>query len=131
MDFELISASYFLYYDKDELAFVVSGYDTLSNVFRLYDKKCQTKGDGLMNLGIRLGRIDIETAGFVEHNILSDKEELRLFFLLDFFFSEKALEIMAEDIFLSPGIENFDFESEFYGKTLGRIVGKEEAEMLL
>jgi hypothetical protein len=131
MDIELISASYFLYYDKDELAFVVSGYDTLSNVFRLYDKKCKTKGDGLMDLGIRLGRIDIETAGFVEHNILSDKEELRLFLLLDFFFSEKSLEIMAEDIFLSPGIENFDFESEFYGKTLGRIVGKEEAEILL
>jgi len=131
MDVELISASYFLYYDKDELAFVVSGYDTLSNVFRLYDKKCKTKGDGLIDLGISLGRIDIETAGFVEHNILSDKEELRLFFLLDFFFSEKALEIMAEDIFLSPGIENFDFESEFYGKTLGRIVGKEDTEILL
>ena len=84
-----------------------------------------------MDLGISLGRIDIEAAGFVEHNILSDKEELRLFLLLDFFFSEKALEIMAEDIFLSPGIENYDFESEFYGKTLGRIVGKEETEMLL
>ena len=131
MDIELISASYFLYYDKNESAFVVSGYDTLSNVYRLYDKQCKTKGDGVMDLGVSLGRIDIETAGFVEHNILSDKENLRLFLLLDFFFSEKALEIMAGDIFLSPGIENFDFESEFYGKTLGRIVGKEEAEMLL
>jgi hypothetical protein len=131
MDIELLTASYFLYYDKEESAFVVSGYDTLSNVFRLYDKQCKTKGDGLMDLGISLGRIGIETAGFVEYNILSDKEDLRLFLLLDFFFSEKALEIMAEDIFLSPGIENFDFESEFYAKTLGRIVGKEEAEILL
>ncbi|MEE2699987.1 MAG: hypothetical protein VYD71_01315 [Bacteroidota bacterium] len=131
MDIELLTASYFLYYDKDESAFVVSGYDTLSNVFRLYDKQCKTKGDGLMDLGVSLGRIGIKTAGFADYNILSDKEELRLFLLLDFFFSEKALEIMAEDIFLSPGIENFDFTSEFYGKTLGRIVGKEEAEMLL
>ena len=119
MDVELLTASYFLYYDKNESAFVVSGYDTLSNVFRLYDKQCKTKGDGLMDLGVSLGRIGIETAGFAEYNILSDKEDLRLFLLLDFFFSEKALEIMAEDIFLSPGIENFDFESEFYAKTLG------------
>ena len=131
MDIELISASYFLYYDKDESAFVVSGYDTLSNVFRLYDKQCKTKGDGLIDLGISLGRIKVETAGFVEHNILSDKEEMRIFLLLDFFFSEKALKVMAEDIFLSPGIENYEFESEFYGRTLGRIAGKEEAEMLL
>lgn len=131
MDIDLLSASYFLYYDKNESAFVVSGYDTLSNIFCLYDKQCKTKGDGLMDLGISLGRIKVETAGFVEHNILADKEQMRLFLLLDFFFSEKALKVMAEDIFLSPGIENYEFESEFYGKTLGRIVGKEEAEMLL
>ena len=85
MDIELLTASYFLYYDKDESAFVVSGYDTLSNVLRLYDKQCKTKGSGLMDLGISLGRIGIETAGFVEYNILSDKEDLRLFLLLDFF----------------------------------------------
>lgn len=131
IDIDLLTATYFLYYDKDESAFVVSGYDTLSNVFRLYDKQCKTKGDGLIDLGISLGRIKVETAGFVEHKILSDKEEMRIFLLLDFFFSKKALKVMAEDIFLSPGIENYEFESEFYGRTLGRIVGKEEAEMLL
>jgi len=131
MDIDLLTASYFLYYDKDESAFVVSGYDTLSNVFRLYDKQCKTKGDGLMDLGISLGRIKVETAGFVEHNILSDKEEMKIFLLLDFFFSEKALKVMAEDILFSPGIENYEFASEFYGKTLGRIVGKEQAEMSL
>jgi len=51
--------------------------------------------------------------------------------LLDFFFSDKALKIMAEDIFQSGGIEDYNFESEFYEKTLGRIVGKEETEILL
>jgi len=131
IDIDLLTASYFLYYDKQESAFVVSGYDTLSNVFRLYDKQCKTKGDGLMDLGVSLGRIEMETAGFVEHSILSDKNEMRLFMLLDFFFSEKALKIMAEDISLSAGMDEYDFESEFYGKTLGRIVGKEEAEILL
>jgi hypothetical protein len=84
-----------------------------------------------MDLGISLGRIEVETAGFVEHSILSGNNEMRIFMLLDFFFSDKALKIMAEDIFQSVGIEDYNFESEFYGKTLGRIVGKEEAEILL
>ncbi|MBC8265882.1 MAG: hypothetical protein H8E84_02855 [Flavobacteriales bacterium] len=131
IDIELLTASYFLYYDKNESAFVVSGYDTLSNVFWLYDKQCKTKGNGLMDLGINLGRIEIETAGFLEHSILSGNNEMRLFMLLDFFFSEKALRVMADDIFLSPGIGDYDFDSEFYSKTLGRITGKEQAEVLL
>jgi hypothetical protein len=131
IDIDLLEASYFLYYDSQELAFVVSGYDSLSNAFYFYDKQCKTKGDGLMDLGISLGRVEVETAGFVEQNILSGNNEMRIFMLLDFFFSDKALKIMAEDIFLSPGMEDYDFESEFYGKTLGRIVGEEEAEILL
>ena len=103
MDVELLTASYFLYYDKNESAFVVSGYDTLSNVFRLYDKQCKTKGDGLLNLGVSLGRIGIETAGFAEYNILSDNEDLRLFLLLDFFFSRKRWRLWQK-IFFFPQV---------------------------
>ncbi len=131
IDIDLLTASYFLYYDKDETAFVVSGYDSLSNVFRLYDKECLVNGDGILDLGISLGRIGVETAGFIEHNILSEDVDIRVFLLLDFFFSEKALKIMAEDIFLSPGIDNYDFTSDFYGKTLARIIGEEKATELL
>ena len=50
--------------------------------------------------------------------------------MLDFFFSEEALNIMAEDLYSAPGEELFDYNQKF-AKNLGRVVGKKESEMLL
>ena len=52
------------------------------------------------------------------------------FLFLDFDFAEKALEIMATDIFSAPGDEIFDYDKK-YENNLGILLGNEAKEELM
>ena len=55
---------------------------------------CDLKGEGLLNLGVKLGHVSTTVAGTVDYN--SDKEELSLKICLgfDFYFSEHLLKMI-------------------------------------
>tara|TARA_B100001142_G_scaffold330275_1_gene397535 strand:- start:10269 stop:14726 length:4458 start_codon:yes stop_codon:yes gene_type:complete len=130
LDISLLEASYTLKYDKNNFAFVVGGPDTLSTYYTLYDKTCTTEGEGIINLDLDLGQIKTQTIGDVYHDMNNQETEIEGFFMLDFFFSEDAMRVMAEDFYSAPGEELFEYDTDF-AKNLGRVVGKEKAEILL
>ena len=130
IDADLLKASYTLAYDKKQFAYVIGGPDTLSSYFTLYDKTCKTKGEGLIDMNLDLGQINVTTSGSFTHDMINDKKEFEGFFMLDFFFSEKAMEVMAKDIYSAPGDGMFEYDHA-YANNLGRIVGKEKGDILM
>jgi len=130
IDADLLKSSYTLVYDKKQFSYVIGGPDTLSNYFTLYDKTCKTKGEGLIDMNLDLGQINVTTAGSFTHDMKNQKKEFEGFFMLDFFFSEKAMQVMAKDIYSAPGDGMFEYDYA-YSNNLGRIVGKEKGDMLM
>ena len=82
-----------------------------------------------MDLNLNLGQVTLKAVGNATHDMNSSKTELEGFLMLDFFFSENALKVMAEDLFSAPGEELFEYDEKF-AKNLSRVVGQERGEML-
>ena len=130
IDADLLKASYTLAYDKKRFAYVIGGPDTLSNYFTLYDRTCKTTGEGIVDLNLDFGQVDVTSVGMLSHDMKNNKKEFEGFFMLDFFFSEKAMQVMAKDIYSAPGDGLFEYD-EAYANNLGRIVGDEKGDMLM
>jgi len=130
IDTDLLKASYTLAYDKKQFAYVIGGPDTLSSYFTLYDKTCKTIGEGLVDMNLDLGQVNVTSVGSFVHDMKNQKQEFEGFFMLDFFFSDAAMQVMAEDIYNSPGDGMFEYD-HVYANNLGRIVGKEKGDMLM
>ena len=130
IDADLLKASYTLAYDKKQFAYVVGGPDTLSTYFTLYDKTCKTKGEGVVDMNLDLGQVNVATVGSFIHDMKSQKKEFEGFFMLDFFFSEAAMRVMAKDIYSAPGDGMYEYD-EAFANNLGRVVGKEKGDILM
>ena len=130
LDVDVLPASYTLQYDNKKSAYIVGGPDTLSNYYTLYDKECKTAGEGVMDLGLDLGQVTLNSVGNAMHDMSSKETEIEGFLMLDFFFSEDALKVMAEDLYSAPGEELFQYDEKF-AKNLSRVVGKDKGETLL
>ena len=130
LDFDILSASSTLRYDKKQFAYIIGGPDSLSNYYTLYDKTCKTKGEGVMDWNLDLGQVKALNVGNVTHDIASQKTELDGFFMLDFLFSEEALQIMGQDLYDAPGDDMFEYDDKF-SMNLKRVLGKEKGEVLL
>ncbi len=129
-DASILTASYNLQYDNKSFAYILGGPDSLSNYYTLYDKNCRTSGEGIMDLNLNLGQVTMQTIGNVTHDINSQKTDFEGFLMLDFFFSEDALKVMAQDLFYAPGEELFEYDNKFLNN-LGRVVGQKRSEALL
>jgi len=83
-----------------------------------------------MDWNLDLGQVKALNVGNVTHDIASQKTELDGFFMLDFFFSEEALQIMGQDLSDAPGDDMFEYDDKF-SMNLKRVLGKEKGEVLL
>ena len=128
IDTDLLKASYSLYYDKKRFAYVIGDPDTLLDYFTLYDKTCKTSGEGIVDLNLNLGQVNVTSVGRFTHDIRNQKKEFEGFFMLDFFFSQQALVVMEKDIKLYNGDDFMDYDSA-YKNNLVRIVGKENGAL--
>jgi len=130
IDANLFKSSYSLSYDKKRFSYVIGGPDTLSNHFTLYDKTCKTSGEGIVDLNLNLGQVNVTSVGKFTHDIRNNKKEFEGFFMLDFFFSQQALVVMAKDIYKydNDGFSDYD---NAYKDNLSRIVGNEKGELYM
>ena len=127
LDVSILHAHSSLQYDQNTSAYIVGSPDSY---YTLYDKTCSTYGEGNIDLDLDLGQVVLKSVGNVSHNMITQETEIEGFLMLDFFFSEDALKIMAEDFYGAPGEDLFEYDDDF-AKNLGRVVGKERAELLL
>ena len=130
LDVSILSASNSLRFSKNKSAYVIGGPDSLSNYFLLNDNNCTTYGEGFLDLDLNLGQVNSVFVGSASSDMATNKTEMEGFFMLDFFLSKKAMDIMAEDLYGAPGDEFIEYDNSFT-KNLSRIVGKEKGEELI
>jgi len=135
-DEPIIAANGFVEFEDVTYEYRIAGLDKLKqhnlpgNYLSLNARKCVVKGDGKINLGAKLGLVEMQTYGNVEHYTDKDSTELELVMLLNFFFAENALELLADDIDVA-NLNGIDLSKELYTKALNEIVGIEEADKLI
>jgi len=134
-DSEYITSLGFITYNNDKQAFQASSLEKLNNlqlsgnIISLYNKECISVGEGAIDMGAKLGRIDFNTYGQVVNYMYADSAVMHLTTSIDFFFNEESMKIMneyfanAKDVpFLNPQEDNN------YIQSLINILGKDEYE---
>jgi hypothetical protein len=126
VDVDILPASYSLRYDKQQSAYIVGGVDALSNSYTLYDKTCNTAGEGAIDLNINLGQIQVKTVANITHDIKSLKTEIEGFLMLDFFFSKDAMEVISYNLINEADyLDAIEYDKSFANNYI-RVIGEQE-----
>lgn len=90
-------------------------------------KDCKITASGAVNFGTNFGKVEMEAFGLAEHFIIPDSTRFQIFFTLDFFFNDEALEYLAQSLKTanSPGIETSNPVSAV---AYNLLLGEEEAK---
>ena len=117
-DKEVFLANLSISYDDISSSFIINSIDSLNNTFEMSDVNCKTFGHGNINLHLNIGRVNSKIIGSIEHDIKSKDLKIDGFLMLDFHFSESALQEMALDI----GNIGYDSYSTLFSKNVKKII---------
>jgi hypothetical protein len=134
-DSEYITSLGFITYNTERQAFQAASLEKLKNpqlpgnIISLHHKECISIGEGAIDMGTKLGRIDFNTFGQVINYMRADSAVMHLTTSIDFFFNNEAMNVMneyfgnAQDVkFVEPNAD------KNYIQSLINILGKEEYE---
>jgi len=133
----MLSATGFLFYDKVKGEYQISNKDKLiersfsGSYLSLNKKNCKVYGEGKIDLGSKIGQVEMEIAGIIEHNQIDDEAIFDLVVLTDFFFNEEALKKMTKHIVESYELESANLDRPTFAKGLKELVGLEEGDKLI
>ena len=105
-------------YDDISSSFIINSIDSLDNKFEISEISCKSYGHGNINLHLNLGRVNSKIIGSIEHDIKNNDLKIDGFLMLDFHFSESALQEMALDI----GNIGYDNYSSLFSKNVKKII---------
>lgn len=93
-------------------------------------RDCKITASGAVNFGTDFGKVGMEAFGQAEHFIIPDSTRFEVFFTLDFFFSDEALEFLAQSLKSanSPGVET---SSPVSNVAYNLLLGEEEAKKFI
>jgi hypothetical protein len=134
---EVLPASGYLYFDKEKEEYKISNKDKLQemsfngNYLSLNTKYCKVYGEGEIDLGSKVGQINIQTAGVIEHNQLDDEVIFDMVMLTDFFFSDEALKKMTKQLQEASTLDPAKLDRPTFEKGLREILGKKDADKLI
>jgi hypothetical protein len=135
-DHDLISANGLLTFDpvKGEYRVTTAAKhkdpSVAGNLLALSNSRCILRGEGMINLTGDLGRLTMKSAGRINYLTVNDSTYLNILTALDFFFSDDAMKIMADDLNASD-LKGIDISNINYTKPLRELVGQQEADKLL
>ena len=132
-DPEYISAEGFLTFNKELNSYIVSSAEKIAdlemegNILYLDKKNCTARGEGKLDLGASFGRMNFLPVGSVIDYILYDSAIIKVSAAIDFFFSDNCMNIFAEMIENSNGLEGVDIsECPNYHMALKEILSNKE-----
>lgn len=134
-DKDVISADGFMYFDKTAGEYRISSKEKLietslpGNYMSLNVNTCTVYGEGKLDVGTDLGQVKVNMAGSASHYTVNDSSSFEIMMTLDFFFEDKALKKMFQDmeVYLND-FAPVEFDQPFYEKGLREILGKEKAD---
>ncbi len=136
-DIDIISADGNLIYDKDAKEYRIAPADKLlnnalpGNLVSLKTKDCEIYGEGKINIGGNLGQVKMNTVGNATYKPANHNANMDLLLILDFFFNEDAMKIMADHILSTAILTPTNDNRPTYEKGMAELVGKEKAGQLI
>ena len=134
---EMIPTSGYLFYDKAAEEYKISNRDKLQemsfsgNYLSLNTKNCKVYGEGWIDLGGKLGQVDMKTAGVVQHNQLDNDAIFDLVAMVDFFFTDDALKKMVKKLEEASSLDPAKLDRPTFEKGLRELLGKKDADKLI
>ena len=134
---EVIRATGFLHYDKENSEYKISNKDKLQemsfggNYLSLNTKNCKSYAEGKINLSADLGQVDINSAGIVTQNLIDNDVIFDLVMLIDFFFDENALRNISKKLQQASALDPAKLDRPTFEKGLREVIGKTEADKLI
>ncbi len=135
-DKAIITSEGFLYYDEETAEYRIGSKEKLAqpdlpgNYLRLATNECMVYGEGQVNTGVVLGQVRKKSVGNVRFDLGTREAELNIALTLDFFMSDEAFEVMANQIDSFPRLNAVNLADKEYTKMLSHLVGKDRAEAL-
>ncbi len=134
---KLISADGYLFYDKSSKEYKISNRDKLNeyrlpgNYVSLRTDNCRLKADGQFDFGILLDQVILKPAGEIKFNPKKWSTDLKSSTMVNFPFSEPALDNMAKTILGYPDLRALDVSNSYYEKALRELFGIERADEMI
>ncbi len=137
-DTAVVSANGFMQYFKEEKEYRIASTtkllnpDTVGNMLVMDVNSCITTGEGNINLGTKLGRVEMNSFGKVTNNMRSNEATFDLVVPVNFFFHAEALKMMGQSLYTNnslSGIENTT--NGKIKKAYAEILGEKDAEKVI
>ncbi len=135
-DQNLISANGVLLFDPVKNEYRVTTIEKqkdatiAGNSLSLNPVRCILHGEGKVNLTGDLGRLTMNSAGRVSYYSINDSASLNIMTAMDFFFSDEALKVFADDLNATE-LKGIDISNVNFTKPLREFAGQEDADKLL
>lgn len=127
----------FLMFDKISQEYRIASEDKLSqrslpgNYLSLSKRECNVYAEGKMDLAFNTGHVEAEAYGIGRYFTKEDSTVLNVSIPLNFFFNEKALEIMVAELNFKMDLDAVDLESDIYKIMLYNMLGFEKGDEIL
>ena len=135
-DIDIVAATGFLHFDNESQEYRISNKEKLQGAvvggnYVSLSNECIARGQGLLNMGMDFGQVELTPLGTVEHNMNNDSTRFNLLLGVDFFFNDECLRIAADKLTNHfPPLDAVFYGTE-YEKSLIELVGKEETTKLI
>lgn len=133
-DNTVLPISGFLTYDAPSSEYRISNLQKLSeqslpgDYLAINTSTCEMYGEGKLYWGTEYGRVDLRNVGSISYNPDGKVYEMDAMMVLDFFFVEKALDVMAKDLATYEGLKPINFDRPAFDKGLHELMDKETAD---
>jgi hypothetical protein len=124
-------------YNNKSKEYQISNMDKLTeyklpgNYVSLNNETCRVKSDGEFEMGIELDQVYVKPAGEIKFNPKKWQTDLKSSTIIQFPFSEQALEKMSKAILEFPDLRALDVSNSYYEKSLRELVGIEQADKMV
>jgi hypothetical protein len=136
-DVAILDAKGILTYDKLSGKFIITTREKADkpelsgNYMSLDDAKCLVYAQGKLQLDANFGQVEMETAGAINYNLNNDSILINVMIPVNFYFSEEALKIMADNVMMNTALNTGQNNAANYERSLTELVGKEKADKML
>ncbi len=135
-DTPIMKAEGYLYYDEGSDNYKIGSLEKLTdeslpgNLLSFDKNYCNLYGEGSLDLAVEFGQAKITAVGNTIYESDSGLTTMNVMLGFDFFFSDEAMMVMANDIFVVPTLEPVDMSTGQYKKGIRELIGVEQANSL-
>jgi hypothetical protein len=135
-DVALVNSNGWLYYEKSTGRYLIGSREKLidhnlpGNMVAFDRNKCVITGEGNIDFGAKFDLVKFGSSGKVIHSLDSGTVNLDAIFALDFYFSDEALRIMADEVRMMPSLKPVNTNNDLIRKGMTDLLGVNAAAQL-